>query len=66
MKRIDLRLEIRFCSLRISLRIVKPPHEVGGSSWLEVALDPIVDCGQSSELKQDLTVTCASDELLVP
>jgi hypothetical protein len=42
-------LEIRSRSLRISLRTVKPPpHEVGGSSWLGVALDPIVDCGQSS------------------
>jgi len=51
------------CLLRISLRTVKPPHEVGGSSWLEVVLDPIAGYEQSSELKQDLIAGCTADEL---
>ena len=40
----------------VVLRIVKPPpHEVGGSSWLEVVLDLTVGCSLSSELKRDRT-----------
>ena len=46
--------EIGFGSFRISLRTVKPPHEVGGSSWLAVVLDLTVECERSSESKQDL------------
>jgi len=38
------------------LRIVKPPpHEVGGSSWLEVVLDQFVGYWLSSESERDRT-----------
>ena len=40
----------------VVLRTVKPPpHEVGGSSWLEVELDLIVGYSLSSESKRDRT-----------
>ena len=50
-------LENWFAQSAVVLRIVKtPPHEVGGSSWLEVALDLIVSRRLSSELKRDRTL----------
>jgi len=57
--------EIGFGSFRISLRTVKPPHEVGGSSWLAVVLDRTVECGRSSELKQELIEGYLIDELVI-
>lgn len=60
-----LRLEIGLLAPHF-LRIVKPPHEVGGSIWLGVALDLTVGCWRSNELKLDLLVGSVCDELMAP
>jgi hypothetical protein len=45
------------CSVRSGTSHVKPPpHEVGGSSWLEVVLALTVSYGLSSELRRGRTL----------